>query len=428
MLLNFEVTNWACFKETASFTMQATGEKRNKDTLANIGAKSRPMLILPVAAIYGNNAAGKSQLVLALHYLRSLVAGEGAYKDPAAGVEPFRFDEAWRSKPSVLKIQLLAGKKTYELEVAIAADGIQRERLAVFNTRLTDAKTLYVREKNRLAESKLADSSYGELYKSRDIDPSSLFLSMAVRGGVEDDDLRAVAGWFRHTLCIILPTSSYVPVDNFTGDNEIACRTNDYLARFDTGIARFEAEPVTTPPLTPEEKEDLRKLMRPGEKVLLRHGDFLLELENGQISAKRMFGVHRTRGGSSRLRMQNESDGTLRMLDLIPILCKATQEPDGAVYVIDEIDRSLHSMITAAIVRDFLGVCSPDSRIQLVFTTHDLSLMDSGLLRHDEMWRVEKNALGESSLRDFAAFKGLRAETAIERLYRQGRFGGIPRV
>lgn len=116
------------------------------------------------------------------------------------------------------------------------------------------------------------------------------------------------------------------------------------------------------------------------------------------------------------------------MIDLIPILCKATQTTGGAVYVIDEIDRSLHSMVTAAIVEDFLAACSPASRIQLVFTTHDLSLMRGTLLRHDEMWRVEKNALGESSLQDFAAYKGLRAGTDIENLYWQGRFGGIPRL
>lgn len=428
MLLNFEVTNWTCFKDTASFTMQATGEKRNKSTLANIGAKSRPMRILPVAAIYGNNAAGKSQLVLALDFLRTLVVGDGIYKDPAAGVRPFRFDDACLAAPCVLKIQLLANAKTYELEVVIAKDGIRRERLAVFNTRLTEAKTLYLRERNRLTESNMSDLSYGDLYKSRDIDPASLFLSMAVRGGVEDADLRAVSGWFRNTLTIILPSSSYIPVENFTGKNEIACRTNQYLARFDTGISRFDAEPISLPPLSQEEQDDLRKRMRPGEKVLFRHDDLLFELENGQISAKRMVGVHRTCGGQCKLRMQNESDGTLRMLDLIPILCKITQNPGGAVYVIDEIDRSLHSMITEAIVEDFLAACSATSRIQLIFTTHDLSLMDSGLLRHDEMWRVEKNRMGESSLRDFAAFKGLRSETAIGRLYRQGRFGGIPRI
>ncbi len=85
-------------------------------------------------------------------------------------------------------------------------------------------------------------------------------------------------------------------------------------------------------------------------------------------------------------------------------------------------------MVTAAIVEAFLSACSPDSRLQLVFTTHDLSLMRGTLLRHDEMWRVEKNPFGESSLQDFAAYKGLRAESNIETLYRQGRFGGIPRL
>jgi hypothetical protein len=425
MLLNFEIANWACFKSPASFTMQATGEKRNKATLADIGTRSRPMRVLPVAAIYGNNAAGKSQWVLALDFLRSLVLGE--YKNPAAAVQPFRFDETTAMAPTTMKIQLLAGEKAYELEIAIAGDGIHKERLAVFNSRLTVATPLYRREGNRLAESNIADASYGELYRSRDIDPASLFLSMAVRGGAEDNDLRTVFACFRDTLKIILPVSAYVPVGNFTGENEIAHRTNQYLARFDTGILRIDSEPIQLPPLPPEEQEELRRLMRPDEKGLFRRGDFLFELENGHISASRLVGVHRTRGGSSKLRLQNESDGTYRMLDLLPILCKATRTTGGAVYVIDEIDRSLHSMVTAAIVEDFLSACSPDSRLQLVFTTHDLSLMRGTLLRHDEMWRVEKNPFGESSLQDFAAYKGLRAETNIESLYRQGRFGGIPR-
>lgn len=426
MLLNFEVTNWACFKDTARFTMQATGEKHRKETLANIGSPSRAMRILPVAAIYGNNAAGKSQLVLALDFLRSLVAG--AYKNPAAAVQPFRFDETSAAAPTVMAIQLLAGERTYELEVGISRDGILSERLAVFNSRLTEAKNLYRREGNRLVESNIADATYGDLYRSRDIDPASLFLSMAVRGGAEDDDLRAVFAWFGNTLNIIRPASAYVPVGNFTGENEIACRTNQYLARFDTGILRFDSDPVQLPPLSADEQEELRRLVQPGEKGLARRGDILFEVENGRISASRLVGVHRTRGGEARLRLQNESDGTCRMLDLIPILCKATQADGCAVYVIDEIDRSLHSMVTAAIVEDFLEACSPESRIQLVFTTHDSSLMRDGHLRHDEMWRVEKNALGESSLQDFAAYKGLRAGTDIENLYWQGRFGGIPRL
>lgn len=426
MLLNFEVKNWTCFKDTASFTMQATGEKLRKETLANIGSPSRAMRILPVAAIYGNNAAGKSQLVLALEFLRALVAGE--YKNPAAAVQPFRFDEATATAPTIMKIQLLAGKKTYELEVGISCDGIQDERLAVFNSRLTEAKTLYRRAVNRLSESHIADSSYGDLYRSRDIDPTSLFLSMAVRGGAEDEDLRAVFAWFRNTLNIILPASAYVPVGNFTGESEIACRTNQYLARFDTGILRIDSEPVSLPPLPVEDQEELRRLVRPGEKGLARRGDILFELADGRISASRLVGVHRTREGEARLRLQNESDGTYRMIDLIPILCKATQTNGSAVYVIDEIDRSLHSMVTGAIVEDFLAACSPTSRIQLIFTTHDSSLMRRGCLRHDEMWRVEKNAQGESSLQDFAAYKGLRAVSDIERLYWQGRFGGIPHL
>lgn len=388
MLLDFEISNWACFKAPASFTMQATGEKRNKSTLADIGSRSRPIRIVPVAAIYGNNAAGKSQWVLALDFLRRLVLGE--YKNPAATVQPFRFDETTATAPTTMKLQLLAGGKTYELEIAVAGNGIRSERLAAFNSRLTVAKLLYRRGGNRLEESHIADVSYGALYRSRDIDSASLFLSIAVRGGAEDNDLRAVFAWFRDTLNIILPSSAYVPVGNFTGESEIACRTNQYLARFDTGILRIDSEPIQLPPLPSEEQEELRRLMRPGEKGLFRRGDLLFELENGRISASRLVGVHRTRGGISSLRLQNESDGTYRMIDLIPILCKATQTMGGAVYVIDEIDRSLHSMVTAAIVEDFLAACSPASRIQLVFTTHDLSLMRGTLLRHDEMCRVEK--------------------------------------
>jgi AAA15 family ATPase/GTPase len=118
----------------------------------------------------------------------------------------------------------------------------------------------------------------------------------------------------------------------------------------------------------------------------------------------------------------------LRVIDLLPVFLDLCVQNSKKVYVIDELDRSLHTLLTRHLLEGYLSSCSPESRAQLLFTTHDVLLMDQDLVRRDEMWITERAASGGSSLMSFSEFKDVRYDKDIRKSYLQGRLGGIPRV
>jgi uncharacterized protein len=122
--------------------------------------------------------------------------------------------------------------------------------------------------------------------------------------------------------------------------------------------------------------------------------------------------------------LNEESDGTQRIMDFIPMLNILSME--NKVFVVDELDRSLHCELTRKILEIFF-VTSENIESQLIATTHDANLLDFELLRRDEIWFVEKNNLGESAVFSLEEFKP-RGDNQIQKRYLQGRFGGIPNI
>ena len=96
--------------------------------------------------------------------------------------------------------------------------------------------------------------------------------------------------------------------------------------------------------------------------------------------------------------------------------------------IFDELDRSLHPLLTRTLIENFLSVCQSESRAQMIFTTHDISLMDQDVFRRDELWVTERNRYGESRLYSFSDYEGLRKEKNIRKAYMEGRLGGLPNI
>jgi AAA15 family ATPase/GTPase len=126
--------------------------------------------------------------------------------------------------------------------------------------------------------------------------------------------------------------------------------------------------------------------------------------------------------------MLQESDGTRRVIDLLPAFIWMLASGSKKVLVIDELDRSLHTLLTQKMLDYYFSNCSKDSRAQLLFTTHDVMLMDQHLLRRDEMWVTEREADGASTLTSLWEYEDIKVDTDIRKSYLNGRLGGIPRV
>lgn len=115
-----------------------------------------------------------------------------------------------------------------------------------------------------------------------------------------------------------------------------------------------------------------------------------------------------------------ESDGTIRILDLLEILLSG----EGKIYVIDELDRCLHPSLSYKFVETFLNIAAGEN-IQLIVTTHESRLMDFDLLRRDEIWFIEKKENGESDIYSLEEYNA-RFDQKIDKAYLEGRYGGVP--
>ena len=125
---------------------------------------------------------------------------------------------------------------------------------------------------------------------------------------------------------------------------------------------------------------------------------------------------------------RDESDGTLRLFDLAPMLHDLDTPGCRRVYVIDELDRSMHTQITEALVKAYCAARTKRTRTQLIFTTHDAMLIDQGLLRRDEMWFIERGKFGDTMLESLSDYKDVRYDKDVRKAYLEGRFSGLPRL
>lgn len=133
-------------------------------------------------------------------------------------------------------------------------------------------------------------------------------------------------------------------------------------------------------------------------------------------------------GNEVEFEMHHESDGSRRVIDLLPAFLDVSARDSQKVYFIDEIDRSLHTLLSQKLIGFFHASCSKNSRSQLIISTHDLLLMDQNIFRRDEMWVTERNTNGSSNLFSFSEYKELRNDKDLRKSYLQGRLGGIPKL
>ena len=395
--------------------------------------------ISPTAAVYGPNASGKSNLIEGLSFLKKLVL-EG--REPKESVHnPFhklRGANA-ESTPTRFEIDFLApDDQVYRYLIEVTSNRIERETLAL---QLKTTETiLFDRNLEGFDLSglqKVSDSAKRKLFieftaeGTRDNQP---FLAEAMTRDVHE--LVAIYEWFGNCLQILSPDSRPVNLEHLAiSSGEFRDFLSQAVSGADTGIAEIclEAQPLHEVRSIPTQfAEKLNKEM-PEDSITLVNMEgssrerFLVSRENGEMMAHRLCGKHRMADGSLlAFEPEEESDGTRRFIDLAVMFFSLAQKNDRHVYVVDELDRSLHPTLCRRIIENFLSQCSSTSRSQFIITTHDVTLMTQELFRRDELWLMEKNQEGASELVSIGDFKGVRSDKKLRRSYLDGRFGGVP--
>lgn len=387
--------------------------------------------ILPIAAIYGGNASGKTNLFKALSFTKNLIL-KGTKPDSLIPVETYRLDGNSAAKATRFSFELLIDETIYEYSFAVTRKAILEERLVKITS--TSEKVLFDRRDGKpnfgAGVVDIPFLSFA-LQGTRD---NQLFLTNSVSQKV--DTFRPVYDWFNNCLELVAPDSRFEPFEQFLDEEHPLYSTmNEMLQKLDTGIAHLGGEeiPFDNLPLPDALKTMLKEDVREGMSVRVVSDPsverYIVTRKQGELIAKKLVTYHQKPDGTeTKFELQQESDGSQRIIDLLPAFLEISARKSAKVFVIDEVDRSLHSLLSRHLLEGYLKSCAPESRSQLLFTTHNVLLMDQHLLRRDEMWVAERDSSGASQLRSFSEYKDVRFDKDIRKSYLQGRLGGIPRI
>jgi transporter len=413
MLLQFYFSNYRSFEGEGILDMRASGSNELSSHIRNTLNEK----VLPVTAIYGANASGKSSVFeafqfMALCVLESLSFSDDNKKNPyKLKVDSFKFSES-REKPSEFEINYIdkKGKKElyYNYGFKIDNSGILEEYLA-FNTktgvkRNEDYTYIFKRERNQKL---YLDSSIEKFRENLEISLKEKTLLVSLGAKLNIDEFIRVRTWFINTEVINFSNSLYgaflenILPNNIIESEEVRKNLVSFINSFDDSIIDIEVEKISA-------------------------------IDENDKDNYRVFTIHKSDKGTStaRISMNEESSGTKKMFSLYQTLLDVLEK--GGVFFADELDIKLHPLLMRNILLTFTDKEKNSKNAQLIFTTHNTIYMDMDLLRRDEIWFVEKdNGVSNLySLDDITNEKGekVRKDSNYEKHYLLGNYGAIPNL
>lgn len=435
MLVSFTFENWRSFRDANTLNLVATAEKQHGERVPEI--KEYDFRLLSTAAIYGGNASGKSNLFKAMQFAKWMIS-EGPTVKGGIPVDSFRLD-VLQSKSSrfgfVILIQDENGQEqSYDYSFSVNRFKVLEEKLVWIKKR--SEVVLFERQDGKPSEFDKTITQdrnlHAVLESTRD---NQLYLTNAASQNTskyKSDRILRIFHWFL-SLVLITPEAK-APIGLISKENDLFNKT---LALLGTGITRlaFEDVPLSSLAFTPDELENLKIRVNADSKqevILLRDDDlpFYVSNKNDELLVKRLLSVHMGSDAQTEFpfELNDDSDGTVRIIDLLPLFLDAATKGSRRVVMIDELDRSLHTLLVRQLLESYLASCSPESRSQIIFTTHDVLQMDQNLLRRDEMWVTDRKNDGSTELVPLSSFKEIRKDKSIRTSYLRGQLGGTPKL
>jgi AAA15 family ATPase/GTPase len=440
MLIKLIVDNFKSFNKETELTMIPSKKTRKKVT-HKISVKKTPLL--KYAVIYGANAAGKSNLVEVFNFIQYCVEKT----IPAQAAAMFcKSEENNANRASTFELQFTVNEKfyAYGFSLLLKERNITAEWLYELYQN-GSAKTLFERkegEKPQLGENVLlekGDETKLQIYLE-DFDENSnmLFLSFMNTGKKYKSDSKMLFfkdtfNWITNNLEICTPHTSLNSFEYYYDEASLTT-INELIKTFDTGISKVSINEISREELKKELPEPifnklaekLRKQLEDDDfkevKISIRINDSFFNIENSKNGELKVTTIKLSHSNSYfDFTFKEESDGTRRLFELLDILLNKSE---NKVYVIDEMERSLHPKLTAKFIELF-DQLHPEQKIQLIFTTHESTIMDQELFRRDEIWFVERDKDNNSILYSLDKFKQ-RYDKKLSKAYLEGRYGAVP--
>lgn len=437
MLIRFTLDNFFSFGEEKEFSLIPN---RSLKTLQHHKYNNEcDFEVLKVASIYGANGAGKSNIVKSLDLLQSFICTE---KIPyPLNNSRFKFDD--EKKEQTFTIEFIQDNIPFYYGIVLSENRVTAEELYVSGLGRKPDELIFERKTDNQNETTIRfvedfeKDEKSQLLKAILLDefvkPEKPVIKLLSKRDNQFLKLVKLAyKWFDDTLTIITPhTYPNALAHRMDKDPNFKKYAKDLICSYNTGVSDLTSEKKEIREFfgkgAEKEIEEYVKVLseNPNKIIGLRdrhRKEVILVNENGEILAKTLKIGHSGKGNKEIFfDLEEESEGTIRLLDFVPAFRDVVS--NKKVYVIDEIERSIHPLLIKELIEKF----SLDEKTvgQLIFTTHESNLLDQKIFRKDEIWFVEKNKEGASdlySLNDFKEHKTID----IQKGYLSGRYGSIP--
>lgn len=408
MLLQFKFSNSRCFVDETVFDMTATSIKEHSYSLIERNGVN----ILPVAAIYGANASGKSSFFMAFERMRRVILNRFSSHIFSNEMlkkgfnNPFIFDDDIKNSPSSYEISILIDKYEYRYGFSCTNDQILTEYLykRLFSRNDTVEKIIFEREGLHFNIGKVNQSIKKEVeYCASMVSNESLILTdIGLRK--KEEELYSIFFWIYETDVLGSDIAERTVLTSY-GERLIGSMLSEITMRNDFKNKYIEIVHEVDPSISGIECVD--KVDSEGKEIKV-------------AMTKHIFN-----GKEKLVPLELESDGTNKWL--LIALCVLMCLESGSVCFIDELDSKLHPLILRKVVQLFTDKETNPNGAQLVFSAHNIINLDPSDLRRDEIWFVEKND-HKSQMYSLVDFDdgGIRSDLSYGKYYLSGRFGAVP--
>jgi AAA15 family ATPase/GTPase len=413
MLIEFSFENFRSVRERQTLTMVATAAKELREfNCLDTKLPGVPSLVRS-AVIYGPNAAGKTNVLRAMLTMQQIVLTSANTQQGAKlNVQPFAFDKKTVHAPSEFEAIFVWDSVRYQYGFAATETEIVREWLIAYPT----GKPQQWFHRESKGGSRETEWFFGSKLKGsnkvwRDATrTNALFLSTAVQ--LNSEQLKAVFNWFLAGLTVVVSNNLLNPALTYNLFSEPNGKATivDFLRAADLGIDDVEVK---------------RQQVQSGTGIV-QGGTFFFS--GGPVpEVMSIKSLHKLVDGKEivPLDFSDESDGTQKLFSWVGGLVRILKT--GSVLFIDELDNSLHPVIVRFLIELFRNPAVNLRGAQLIFSTHDTSLLDRELFRRDQIWFVEKDKKRSTKLYPLSEFKP-RKEELLEKNYLKGRYGALPMI
>lgn len=398
MILNLEFKNYRSFKGSCSFTTEPTSSKAKANNLCEVETKAEgSKKALKISLIFGANASGKTNLIKFLYGFRRWILNmDNRVGEDIVLYQPFRFDRETANVPIEFSLEFIAQKIRYKYEVSFTKMQIESESLISY----PNGKQTQLYERTLLPDDKESDTiklgASLAAYKPFNVFKNQLLLSKFLK----DTPCEPITNAAKYLADMVISNGFHE--DTILGEDKEMLRwlyshpdnkkmLVEFLAFADTGVA-----------------------------------DFQLEKRSGNVEVTSLHGLYKDGEGIGKtdLPFREESFGTRALFIIGCHILQALQS--GSPFFIDEMDSGLHSYVTQLIVDIFRNERINKKNAQLIFTTHDVNLLDQNTIRKDQVWFTEKDEYGVSEIFTLSDFDDVREDTLFAKWYLNNKFGGVP--